>query len=177
VIRDRILERALIFAQKKHNNKFRKYTGEPYISHMYEVAGILSCVTNNEICLAAGYLHDVIEDTNTSADELSNVFCSDIAEIVLSLSNLYVGTRGERHRLYVYQLESASQIAQTVKVADIISNTKSIAKNDAKFSNIYLPECENILNHLDKASIFLKQIAYAQIKQQYYFLNGGKNDN
>ena len=61
-------ELAMTFCRWKHRNQKRKYTGEPYYNHCYEVASILMRVTTEDEIIAAGYLHDTVEDTDTTPE-------------------------------------------------------------------------------------------------------------
>jgi GTP pyrophosphokinase len=85
---DRLLiQRAYQFADKKHSGIFRK-SGEPYIHHLIEVAFILASLQGGPHTIAAGFLHDVVEDTDVTIDDLKKEFNDDIASLVESLTNI-----------------------------------------------------------------------------------------
>ena len=69
-----INEQAKIFAYNKHSNQKRKGKNIPYTTHLDLVNYILSTLTDKEEILAVGWLHDVAEDTDTTLDEILNIF-------------------------------------------------------------------------------------------------------
>ena len=76
------ITKAFIFANDKHGNTKRKYSGEPYIIHLQAVYQILRQVTDDSDVWIAGILHDTIEDTNCTYEELEQAFGKKVAEIV-----------------------------------------------------------------------------------------------
>lgn len=82
-----LLKNAYFFSQGAHSGQFRK-TGEPYISHPVAVAGILCELHLDAITLAAALLHDVVEDTTISKEEISERFGVSVAELVDGVSKL-----------------------------------------------------------------------------------------
>jgi GTP diphosphokinase / guanosine-3',5'-bis(diphosphate) 3'-diphosphatase len=82
-----IIRRAYDFAVQKHDGIFRK-SGEPYIHHLIEVAYILARLQGGPSTIAAGFLHDVVEDTEVTVEDLEKLFNSDIASLVESLTNI-----------------------------------------------------------------------------------------
>ena len=84
--RKKILE-AYEFAKEKHKHQYRK-SGEPYIHHLIEVAYILADLQCGPSTLVAGLLHDVVEDTNTSLDDIREMFGEDVTMIVDSLTKI-----------------------------------------------------------------------------------------
>ena len=81
------IKRAYEFGQKAHEGQTRK-SGEPYIHHPLEVAGILAEMNMDYQTLCAAILHDVLEDTEKDKDEISMLFDKDIAELVDGVSKL-----------------------------------------------------------------------------------------
>ena len=81
------IEEAYLYARKKHEGQFRK-SGEPYIYHPIEVAYIIATLHGGPSTIIAGLLHDVVEDTNTSIDEIKEIFGSDVALLVDSLTKI-----------------------------------------------------------------------------------------
>ncbi len=82
-----IIEKAYRFAEEKHAGIFRK-SGEPYIHHLIEVAYILAKLQGGPSTIAAGFLHDVVEDTDVTVEQLETIFNPDIASLVESLTNI-----------------------------------------------------------------------------------------
>lgn len=83
----KLVEDAYLFAKEKHLNVFRK-SGEPYIQHPLEVAYILASLQGGPATLAAGFLHDVVEDTDTTIDDIKAKFGEDVAFLVDSLTKI-----------------------------------------------------------------------------------------
>ncbi|WP_226666053.1 HD domain-containing protein [Metabacillus litoralis] len=71
------------FARKAHNGQVRKISSEPYFSHVEYVAKTLEDAGFSNIVVAAGYLHDVIEDTEVTVDELKRLFGKEVLQFVL----------------------------------------------------------------------------------------------
>ncbi len=77
-----IIERAIIFAAEAHKGQLRKGTGLPYVRHPMETMMIVARMTKDNEVIAAAALHDVIEDTEYSYEDLSNVFGKRVADLV-----------------------------------------------------------------------------------------------
>lgn len=150
---------AMIFAFRVHEGQKRKYTGNPYTDHLAEVAGITATVVNYDYAIAIAWLHDCVEDCGISQLELEEKFDYDIAMSVIELSDLEIGNRQERKKLSRERLSKCHGYVQTIKVADLISNTSSIVQHDPKFSKVYLEEKRLLLDVLTKADKRLIQLA------------------
>ncbi|HAS55928.1 MAG TPA: (p)ppGpp synthetase [Firmicutes bacterium] len=82
-----MIENAYQFALKKHEGQFRK-SGEPYIHHPIEVAYILASLQSGPATIASGLLHDVVEDTDATIEDIEKLFGEDVAKIVDSLTKI-----------------------------------------------------------------------------------------
>jgi GTP diphosphokinase / guanosine-3',5'-bis(diphosphate) 3'-diphosphatase len=82
-----LIKRAYQYADDKHSGILRK-SGEPYIHHLIEVAFILASLQGGPHTIAAGFLHDVVEDTDVTVEDLKQTFNEDIASLVESLTNI-----------------------------------------------------------------------------------------
>ena len=82
-----IIERAYIYSARVHEGQVR-LSGEPYLSHPLEVAGILADMKLDAVSVAAGLLHDVIEDTHATAEEIMEIFGGEITHIVNGVTKL-----------------------------------------------------------------------------------------
>jgi len=123
-----LFTKALQFASVKHQAQRRKNNGNiPYINHPIEVANILVHAGVNDMeVLAAGLLHDTVEDTDTTPEELEKEFGARIKNIVLECSDDKSKDKAERKR---YQIEKALKVsheAKLVKMADKISNNTGL---------------------------------------------------
>ena len=126
-----IVLRAAAFAAEKHRNQRRKdEEASPYINHPVQVAHILvqADIEDPEV-LAAALLHDTIEDTNTSLEELEIVFGYEIAGIVNECTDNKKLNKLERKQAQIDHAAHISRKAQLVKLADKIANVNDI--NDA----------------------------------------------
>jgi guanosine-3',5'-bis(diphosphate) 3'-pyrophosphohydrolase len=126
---DRILA-AAAFAADKHRMQRRKDAeSSPYINHPLALAHILSRegkISDPDI-LCAALLHDTVEDTETTLDELERAFGAEVASIVAEVTNDSSLPKAEQKRLQVAKAASKSRGAKLVKLADKIANLRDIA--------------------------------------------------
>lgn len=139
--------KAMTFGSYAHKEQVRKYTGEPYFNHCIEVATILALLgCEDEDMIIAALLHDTLEDTDTTVEELIFNFGERVAWLVSELTDLKTGgNRAERKKRDLVRLSFASFEAKIIKCCDLISNTKDIAQHDKNFAKIYLAEKRAIL--------------------------------
>ncbi len=144
-------EQAKAFATKAHDGQVRKYSGAPYIIHPEEVASIVRNVPHTEAQLCAAWLHDTVEDCGINIVTIIQLFGDEVAEIVLDLTNvakLEDGNRAKRKNIELAHTFHASPKAKTVKLADLISNSRSIVQFDPNFAKVYMREKELLLEVL-----------------------------
>lgn len=126
---------AASFSAKKHRFQTRKgAASEPYINHPLEVANILASiggVTDLEILLAA-ILHDTIEDTETTAEEITERFGSRVCNMVLEVTDDKSLPKAERKQKQIEHAPYLSPGAKQVKLADKISNITDVVENPPK---------------------------------------------
>jgi (p)ppGpp synthase/HD superfamily hydrolase len=117
------------FAAEKHAAQKRKGSGqEPYLNHLIEVAELVASSTeelDTELVMAA-FLHDTVEDTDVTLLELEQRFGSDVASLVAEVTDDKALPKETRKRLQVENAPTRSPRAQTLKLADKISNLRSI---------------------------------------------------
>ena len=124
-----ILTRAYDFAARRHETQRRKGTrGEPYINHLTEVAMLVAQATNwqDAALVAAGVLHDTIEDTDTKFEDVLAAFGDDIAGLVMEATDDKSLPKAERKRLQIEHAPHKSPRAKILKLADKISNLRSL---------------------------------------------------
>lgn len=141
--------RAKEFAQYAHRDQVRKYTGEPYFNHLKEVASLVEQYFVDTDIICAAYLHDTLEDTDTTYEDLLDEFGIVTANLVLDLTDISKpedGNRAARKKIDREFMHSRRPIVQFIKCADIISNTASIVERDPDFAKVYLKEKELLLN-------------------------------
>lgn len=143
---DPLVVQAKLFAAQAHGPQLRKYSHEPYIKHCSEVAQVLNRFNYPPEVMAAGWLHDTIEDTWVTYPVLYELFGKTVADLVrevsdVSKASLYKDlSRAERKALDRQHLANASMYGKAVKLADVCSNTKDIVANDPQFAKVYVPE-------------------------------------
>lgn len=146
---NRVLIKALQFAIVAHGDQKRKYTGLPYVTHTIEVATIVAEHGGSDAQIVAALLHDTVEDTPVELQEIADEFGTEIAELVGWLTDVSKpedGNRATRKALDKAHILAAPHDAQFVKLADLISNTRSIVDHDPDFAKVYLKEKRAILN-------------------------------
>ena len=160
-----IVEKARIFATQKHGeiDHRRKYTNEPYINHPAAVVDILRSINHSDTMLAVAWLHDTVEDTNTTYTEILNNFGVEVLAGVDWLTDKYadpkLGNREIRKFLERQRFFNAPTWVKTVKLADLIDNSRSILQHDKGFAATYLVEKQNLLNALTNGDDFLFETA------------------
>ena len=165
------LDKAKLYATAAHGaiGQVRKYTGEPYVTHPIRVMNLVSTVVQDERVLAAALLHDVIEDTHITKEDIQKAFGVEVADMVVALSDPPKVEGGPNRKARKAQdrvrLSQAPADVQTVKVADMIDNTESIVAHDPKFAKLYLEEKRLLLEVLTDADPKLVTIAKNQVKK------------
>lgn len=120
---------ALAFAADKHKNQRRKDAeASPYINHPIALANLLlnEAGVDDQRVLIAAILHDTIEDTDTTEQELVKHFGKDVADIVLEVTDDKALPKAERKRLQIEHAAHISRRAKLVKLADKICNLRDI---------------------------------------------------
>jgi GTP diphosphokinase / guanosine-3',5'-bis(diphosphate) 3'-diphosphatase len=160
---------AMMFAREVHKDQRRKYTGNPYVDHLAEVAGIVVAAPSYNpsydmegVMPAVAWLHDCVEDCGILPGYLHDRFGFHVARGVDLLSDLETGNRAERKAASRERLASAPGWIQTIKCADLISNTSSIVQHDPKFAVTYLEEKRLLLAVMTKADPRLRALALSQ---------------
>lgn len=157
-----LIERALAFATERHAGQLRKYSNDPYIIHPMAVAELVRATGAADEVVAAALLHDVLEDTGTAYSELAEAFGERVADLVVELTNTTTradGNRAKRKGMDRDRLATVSADAQTIKLADLIDNTKSIVEKDPKFAKVYLIEKRALVDVLTKGHPDLRAMA------------------
>jgi (p)ppGpp synthase/HD superfamily hydrolase len=148
--RPNLIEEAKAFAFAAHDEvgQTRKYTGEPYTVHVEAVANLVAEVTDDEEMIAAAYLHDTVEDTKVTREMVLLTFGARITSLVDDLTDVSKPTDGNRKvRKAIDRAHTAmaSPDAKTIKLADLIDNTRTIVQYDPDFAKVYLREKADLL--------------------------------
>ncbi|MBR0853574.1 HD domain-containing protein [Bradyrhizobium liaoningense] len=129
----RLVSEAAELAARRHNGTARKGRGsEPYINHLAEVANLLATATDGADAelVAAGWLHDSIEDTGTRRGELAQTFSERVASLVVECTDDMSLPKAERRRKQIEDAPHKSPGAKLIKIADKISNTAARIQSD-----------------------------------------------
>src|ERR1700759_5387473 len=130
----RMVSEAAELAGRRHNGMARKGRGsEPYVNHLAEVANLLSTATDgvDAELVAAGWLHDSIEDTETTREELAHKFSDRVASLVVECTDDMSLPKAERRRRQVVDGPHKSPSAKLIKIADKISNIGARVHRDS----------------------------------------------
>ena len=132
-----LLDRAIVFAVRAHAGTERRGKGFPYIVHPLEAVEIVSTMTPDQELLAAAALHDTVEDTDVTIEEIRREFGDRIASIVASESDTFEEGVSEeeswhsRKRAAIERLSKASRDSKIVALGDKLSNMRAIARDYA----------------------------------------------
>jgi len=165
-----LVTKAAAFARAAHEriDQRRKYTGEPYIVHPEAVAGLVASVTDDPTMIAAAWLHDVVEDTPVTLDEIRAEFGADVATLVDDLTNVSKKTDGNRKvRKSIDRAHTAGADpkAKTVKLADVIHNLTGIVEQNPGFAHVYVQEKELLLAELEDGDPTLLKQAHGVVRE------------
>ncbi len=143
------------FATHWHGSQVRN------IEHCREIVEILKGVPHTEDMLAAAWLHDVLEDTECSSQLIYRELGFNVVSMVIALTDCHksIGNRAMRKGIDRRRLGRSSVKVQTIKLADLISNTKSIVEHDPKFA-----EARMLLDVLVKGDASLRERLFEIIK-------------
>lgn len=160
-----LVEKAYLFALAAHSalGQKRKYTGEDYIHHPVEVCNLvrLAEIKNDEM-FAAALLHDVVEDTQVPLALISHEFGKCVATLVEGLTDVSKhedGNRATRKEIDRKHTAIQSPACKTIKLADLISNSRSILQYDVDFARVYLKEKQALLEVLKDGDATLYTMA------------------
>jgi len=152
------------FAAEAHAGQKRKYTPEDYIVHPVRVMKLCKKYTNKLPILAAALLHDVLEDTSATKNQIKEFLIKLMdkqqadytVQLVEEMTDVYVKedfpqwNRKKRKTKEAERIQKTSADAQTIKYADMIDNCIEIVQYDRDFAKVFLNECRNILKKISK---------------------------
>jgi guanosine-3',5'-bis(diphosphate) 3'-pyrophosphohydrolase len=167
-----IVAKARVFAAHRHDSisQKRKYSGLPYWHHTEAVANIVASITDDVSMVVAALLHDTVEDTPTSIEEIREIFGERVSSLVSDLTDVSRpsdGNRATRRAIDREHTAKASNDAKTIKLADLIHNTDDICKADANFAKVYMNEKRQLLEVLKEGDGTLYAWAKRQVDDYY----------
>jgi (p)ppGpp synthase/HD superfamily hydrolase len=187
---DHLLKKIKDFADRAHGEQMRKYTPERYIVHPIRVMRTCEKYTNDITILGAALLHDVLEDTPVTKEEIGN-FLSQFMDsenvnktvmLVEELTDVYIKSdypqwnRHKRKQKEAERLGKVSGEAQTIKYADILDNSAEIVNQETGFAGKYLLESENLLEKMTKGNKELHEKTIETVKDCLRQLKGKKEN-
>lgn len=148
-----LVARAKRYATQAHRriDHRRKYTGHSYESHLKSVAALVAEVTDDDETIAAAWLHDVVEDTPATVQQIEGEFGAAVAALVADLTDVSKpgdGNRATRKAIDRQHTARATPRAKTVKLADLIDNCQDITRHDPRFGRVFLEEMRALLEIL-----------------------------
>lgn len=171
------LNRAYVFAMKKHGAQLRE-SGDPYYSHPIEVAGILTKFKLDCASIIAGLLHDTVEDTDTTIDEIKALFGDQVASLVDGLTKLAMieqksvnSKQAENFRKLLLAMSDDIRVL-LIKLADRLHNMRTLhfckpekrARIAKETLDIYAPLAERI--GMQEVKSELEEIAFAELHKE-----------
>ena len=174
------LDKIAAFADRSHGDQQRKYADEKYIHHPLRVMKACQDEGYPLTVLAAAILHDVLEDTATTPEEIRKFLLTVMSErdvdhtlmLVTELTDVYIKedhpqmNRRKRKAREANRLEKVSAEAQTIKYADIMDNAKGMAENGADFAPVFLKECIKLLEKMRKGNEQLRANALQVVQTE-----------
>jgi len=163
---------ALTFASVKHCGQLRKGGNVPYINHPIKVAQILADFGESqetELIMAA-ILHDVIEDTDATPDEIEDLFGKQVRDLVMECTDDKSKNKAARKQEQIEYAPKASQLAKKLKLADKLCNVRDIRENPPNGWSInrkeeYLNWSEAVFNGLKGVNAELEQALIDEIQK------------
>lgn len=165
--------RAIRFAHRKHTEvgQRRKWSDAPYITHPIAVIRLLMQYAEpTEAMLVAAALHDTVEDTNTTLQEIEQHFGKEVRDLVYWLTDVAKpedGNRAARMKINRDHIEAAPAEAQTIKAADSTHNLLNCVATAGHFAFKYIPEKRAAFSVLSKAHpLMLQKFSDVLIEQE-----------
>ncbi|MGM9568022.1 MAG: HD domain-containing protein [Clostridia bacterium] len=160
-----LLNEAIRFATKRHKDQRRKGTSIPYIVHPMETTAILASMKAEPYLLIAGMLHDTIEDTDTTEEEITERFGKEVCSLVTSHTEDKTKSWTERKKQAIKELKTASLPLKMLVMADKTANLRSIY---ADYRQIGDEVWKRFNAPRDKQAWFYSEIQDALYEMQFY---------
>ncbi len=144
----------------ERSGKRRKFTGEPYIVHPRAVAAIVESVPHVPEMVAAAWLHDTLEDTDLTQDDIEALCGTEVARLVVAVTKP-AGARGINLGDFYARIALQGSRAATLKLADIIDNASTVMARDPAWGAPYLAKIRTAIGRLElgDASLYGRALA------------------
>ena len=149
---------AVMYAELKHTGQIRKFSGDLYVTHPIRVAKTVSAYTDDYTVLAAAVLHDTLEDTNTTMDDLVRLFGDRVANMVQALTNdpKELERIGKTQHLINKMTKMIDEVL-LIKLADRLDNVQDVSLDPLseryEWSKKYAEQTRELLNSLEESGI------------------------
>ncbi len=165
-----LVRRARDFAISAHRriDQRRKYTSQPYEAHLRAVAKLVQDVTDDPETVAAAWLHDTVEDTEATFEDLGREFGPGVEALVEALTDVSRpgdGNRARRKAIDREHLAAAPPRAKTVKLADLVDNARDVTRHDASFARVFLEEARLLLEVLREGDRRLAELLERELER------------
>ncbi len=158
-----LTEKALRLAVAAHKEQVRKSDGSPYVVHPIMVGNLLKEQGFSEEVIAAAIVHDVLEDTAVTRDELANALGEEVTQIVEGVSEDTSLEWEARKEAYAHAVAAASESIKAVSVADKIHNAESMIDDYAlKGKDIWKP-----FSRGKEKKIWFEELLYTELKKTW----------
>lgn len=163
---DDLVERAERFARGARDRiqQRHKYSLDPQDVHLGDVARLVGSVSDDPEMIAAAWLHDIVEDTEVTLDEIEREFGPGVAYLVAELTGVSRPSDGDRYVRKAIDLKHAATVsarAKTVRLADLIDNARDLDRHAPHLARFYLSEMSSLLDVLGSGD----PVLYAKARQ------------
>jgi (p)ppGpp synthase/HD superfamily hydrolase len=173
-----MLEKVLEFASAAHAHQKRRYSKDPYIVHPIRVMERCREFTDDIAVLSAALLHDVLEDTSISSNDIfaflnlhaEGAIATRTLKYVEELTDIFTKHRHPRSNRRTRKLQEADRLslvsreAQTIKYADIMDNC-DVTHNEPNFASVYLKEALHLLQRMKNGDSRLRKLAIEKVEK------------
>lgn len=182
-----IIEAVKAFAENAHAGQARKYADEPYVNHLFRVMEICRRYTSDLALLSAALLHDILEDTPVTREQLGEFLFSVMDQehagrtlgMVEALTDVFVKenypsmNRRNRRLREAERLSMVGAEAQTIKYADIIDNVADLGDPSNDFAPVFMRECKDMLREMNRGDQRLHRhaVEIVDTRLKEYFRN------
>lgn len=180
---ENLLALVTTFADQAHGLQVRKYVPDRYIVHPVRVMNICRAYTQDPSILCAALLHDVLEDTPVTREEIRHFLLTVMSpsetdrtlDYVVELTDIYVRdqyphlNRSARKQKERVRLSSVSSQAQTIKYADVLDNAEDIMKHDSDFGPRFFSECVLLMEVMKKGHLSLRERTITRLTEGLVF--------
>lgn len=158
-----LTEKALRLAVTAHKEQLRKTDGSPYVAHPIMVGMLLKEYGFSEVVVAAGFTHDVLEDTSVTRAELVEALGEEVARIVDGVSEEMSLEWEVRKEQYVCGVAKADESIKAVSIADKIHNAESVISDyEIKGKDVWQP-----FNRGKDKKIWFEELLYTEVKKTW----------